>query len=37
MIDNRFNKTLTIMLIVIGIAIVVALGFAGYDLIQKFI
>ncbi len=35
MIDNRFNKTLTIMLIVIGIAIVVALGFAGYDLIQK--
>lgn len=37
MIDNRkFNKILTAILILVIIAIIVALGFVGYDYFQKY-
>lgn len=37
MIDNRkFNKVLTVVLIIIGVAILVVLGFVGYDIIQSY-
>ena len=37
MIDNRkFSKVLTFVLIVIGIAILVTLGFVGYDMLQSY-
>lgn len=37
MIDNRkFNKILTVVLIIIGIAILVVIGFVGYDLIKSY-
>ena len=37
MIDNRkFSKVLTAVLIIIGIAILVTLGFVGYDMLQSY-
>lgn len=37
MVDNRkFNKILAVLLVIIVIAIVVSLGFVGYDFFQKF-
>lgn len=37
MIDNRkFSKVLTVVLIIIGIAILFSLGFVGYDMLQSY-
>lgn len=37
MVDNRnFSKVLTVLLVIIGIAILVALGFMGYDILQSY-
>lgn len=35
MVDNRFNKFLSVILVIILIAVFVILGFWGYDLFQK--
>ena len=36
MLDNRkFNKILTVILVLILIAIIVSIGFIGYDFLQK--
>ena len=37
MVDNRkFNKILTVILVLILIAIIVSIGFIGYDFLQKY-
>jgi len=35
MIDNRYNKVLTIVLVIVVIATIVAFGFWGFDIVQK--
>ena len=34
MIDRRYNKVLTVLLVIIVLATFIALGFWGYDILQ---
>ena len=33
--NNKFNKVLTVLLIIIVVALIVAAGFWGFDIFQK--
>ena len=35
MLDNKYNKVLTIILVIVAVAILIILGFWGYDIIRK--